>query len=218
MATLDEITYNIAQLAGKDTDTAYINRVKFSVMYHRSLLCRRDFDRHGFIAPQFALPLGCIKMVEADSAQCFGIDLPCNLVKSKVPIPAPLRLRSGNAFLYVGTVDGRTPYSRMDMEDLRDIKYLGYSQKLPRYIYWDEHLFVFNAKPDKLKVNYVPDDPSKLDEFVDCNGNSAFDVDEDSYPISADMIQQITQSILNGEVRVDQPDQHNEIRNTDDGV
>ena len=44
--TLNEIAYNIADAAGRGTNAAYIERLKFQIKYYRSLLIRRDQERN----------------------------------------------------------------------------------------------------------------------------------------------------------------------------
>lgn len=212
MSTLPEITYNLAMLSGDDEDTAQINRYEEAVVYHRALIARRDLSLHSDIAPQFSSPLGCLKTVEADSAQCFGVDLPCNLVRTKKKIPAPLRLKGGNGFLFVGTVDTLTKYSEMSMEDLRFINAGTFSNSLPRYIYWDGYLYILNAKPEKVKVNLIVADPRKLEEYTNCDGDVAYDREVDEFPMPEDMVQRITQAIISGEIRIDKPEDLGEVK------
>lgn len=211
MSTLNHITYNISMLAGVDEDTAYINRVEQAVIYTRALLIRREVPLHSSIASQFSSPLGCLDMIEVDSAQCFGVDLPCNLIRTKIRIPAPIRLSGGNAFLFVGTVDGITKYSEMQMENLRFLNAGTFSNGLPRFIFWDGYIYGVNAKPAKIKINYIVEDPRKLEDFIDCSGQPLYTEDSE-FPLSEDMVQRVTQSIVNGEVRVDRPEDLGEIK------
>lgn len=198
-------------LSGVDEDTAYLNRVEYAVVYTRALIVHREVKLNSDIVSQFSSPLGCLPMKEVDSAQCFGIDLPCNLYRSKTKIPAPLRLRDGNPFLFVGSVDTLTKYSEIQMEDLRLMSGSTFSAGLPRFIYWDEYLYVVNAKPAKIKVNYIVADPRKLEDFTDCSGNPAYSEDSE-FPIPEDMVQRITDIIMKGEVRIDQKEDLGEVK------
>jgi hypothetical protein len=201
MASLNEIAYNISTLLGKPFDQALLEQLKFQIKYYRSLLIRRDFERNAFITPQYVQSLGCVAMVQVDLSECPTHLTGYTLFRSTERVPNPIRLKSGNAFTYVGSIDRIKPYRQISPEEVPYVNHAKFAKYQASFFYLDGYIFVYNVAPEVVNIQGMFEDPEKAAEFWDEEGNPCYS-DDSVYPVTGDMIQAITQSILAGEGRV----------------
>ena len=206
MATLNEIVYNIALQVEKPDDTVLLERLKFMVGYYRAQFIRQDQKRNHSIPSQFIQKLQEVQMSNQPAVSGIGgTDFGCRVWRSG-KIPKPVRLYDGSTFAYVGTVDGKTPYQEVNGVQADYAAYGKYNKQYPRYCYKNERIYVFNASPSAITIKGIFEQPQELFEFtadID-RGLPTPDLPEErEYPISMDMIQRITQSILATEMRVE---------------
>jgi len=206
MATLNEIVYNIALQVEKADDTVLLERLKFMVGYYRAQFIRQDQKRNHSIPSQFIQKLDEVSMsaqpaVEGLTPTEFG----CEVWRSS-KIPKPVRLYDGSTFAYVGTVDGKTPYQEVNGVQADYAAHGKYNKQYPRYCYKNERIYVYNARPSAITIKGIFEQPQELfGSTANIDRTSPLDqLPEDrEYPISMDMIQRITQSILATEMRVE---------------
>ena len=206
MATLNEIVYNIALQVEKPDDTVLLERLKFMVGYYRAQFIRQDQKRNHSIPSQFIQKLDEVSMsaqpaVDGLSFMEFG----CEVWRSS-KIPKPVRLYDGSTFAYVGTVDGKTPYQEVNGVQADYAAYGKYNKQYPRFWYKKELIYVFNTRPAAITIKGIFEQPQELfGDTANIDRTSPLDqLPEDrEYPISMDMIQRITQSILATEMRVE---------------
>ncbi len=203
--TLNEIAYNIADLAGKTDVPHFIERVKFNILYYRALLLRRDEDRNSRIPEQFLQSM-CVPMEQVNASDCSGVSSDCNIMRSVDRIPNPVHIKRGNAFIYVGSVDNEKSYAPTTTSQLPYIQYSTFTANHPLYYIQDWYLYVVNSISQTIRVKGVFEDPRKL-EVYNCEGEK-FD-DDSRFPCTADMVQRITASLVNGELQL--------VNNIDDG-
>ena len=204
MATLNEIVYNIALQVEKADDTVLLERLKFMVGYYRAQFIRQDQKRNHSIPSQFIQKLHELELSAAPEVDGLpDIDFGCDVLRS-AQIPKPVRLYDGSTFAYVGTVDGKTPYQETNGVQAEYASYGKYNKQYPRYIYKNERIYVYNASPKAITVKGIFEQPEELFGLTADIDRSAPILPEDrEYPISMDMVQRITQSILATEMRVE---------------
>lgn len=213
MATLNEITYNLALQVGKAEDNVFLERVKFMVGYYRALLIRQDQLRNHSLPTHFIQAIDCLEM-EASSAMecCDAVDIGCDVWRTKRTIPRPVRLYDGSSFAYVGGVDGVTPYQPTTPIQVEYMQYSKYAGRGAQYVYRNDRIYVVNARPAKILVRGIFERPEQLGDYLCCDGSPVFAEDKE-YPVSMDMVQRITQSILATELSVQNPqDDHDEVQ------
>lgn len=209
MATLNEIIYNIAEQKGLPDDAVLLSRLKFIVGYYRAQFIRQDQRRNHSLPSQFVQSLDCLEMESSSSLECCnGVDIGCDVWRSKKTIPRPVRIFDGSEFSYVGTGDGKQPYQRTTTVQADYARYNKYTSNIPQYIYTKDRIYVLNARPSKVMVKGIFEQPEELEGYVCCDGTSVFTADKE-YPMSMDMVQRVTQSILATEMQLQNP--------TDDG-
>jgi hypothetical protein len=210
MPTLIQIAYNIAEIKGRAEDLAFIQQTKFQVEYTRSLLFRRDFERTNIIPIQMLQQINGLEVIPVDAAEFSGVDVGCDIFRTKLQVPPPINIKGLNAFKYVGTIDWRRAYSYLDFNAVVYQKFNRYIKTPAAYYYREGHIYL-TTNPKKITVSYVLDEPSKLEGFLDSNGKPLFS-DEMDYPVSGDMLHRITQTILATEGSVNQAEDDHEVQ------
>jgi len=207
--TLNQIVYNIADIVDKTEIPHFVERLKFNVSYYRALLIRRDQERNTYLPEQFIQSF-CLDMEKVDASECCDIKVDCIIMKSTKKLPSPIRLKNGSPLSYVGTIDNLKSYAPMSVGELPFISFSSFTANIARYFVQEGYLYIINAKPKKVNVKGIFEDPRDLLDF-DCSGE-CYD-DDAEYPITADMVQRITQSLLAGELQmVDRTDDGNAVR------
>lgn len=207
MATLNEIAYNIAENLN-DQSEILINRLKFSIVYYRAMLIRRDYTRNNH------LPESLLQELVLDMEKIKYHDpVRHEFIRSKSKPPVPIRI-SGPVFHYVGGVDRKTPYQFIYPEQMEYQNHNKWVCKPPGYSYIDGYVTVHNISAGKVVIRGVFEDPSKVDEFKSENGeNIPCPTGDEEFPIPYDMIDIITKGILSGEMSIRRPgaDQGKEV-------
>jgi len=210
MATLNEIVYNIAEQVDKGDDAVLRQRLKFMVGYYRAQFIRQDQQRKHSLPSQFVQSLDCLEMEKSNIIECCEVDdVGCTVWRTKKEIPKPVRIYDGSEFAYVGTADAKQPYQRTTSVQHEYSRYNKYVNGMPQYIYTNDRIYVLNARPKKILVKAIFEAPEELEGFTCCDGTTVFSSDKE-YPISMDMVQRITQSILATEMRMVNPQDDND--------
>lgn len=205
MITLNHIAYNIAQSIGKEKDSAFVEQVKFQVMYYRSLIFRRDYERLRKIPSALLQTIPCVEMEEVDAAQCYGLEVDSPVYRTKQTIPAPMNLKGYSSFYYVGTIDWMNGFSYINPNRLETFRSSRYGSLQKRFYYANGRIYLVNVKADRISIKAVFEDPMELRRLKNCNGEPVY-TEKSIYPVTADLIQRITQSILSGEGRIVEPE------------
>ena len=67
----------------------------------------------------------------------------------------------------------------------------------------EDYLYIYNADGlEYINIRGVFEDPEDVSKFGDCADGSCYEGDKTPFPISMDMIQQINQGILGGELKM----------------
>lgn len=200
--TQSELVYNILNIwAGGRLSDDFIpsyNQVAFMVRYVRALLIRRDLNENWDVNPDYYQDLGCIKLIKADKAECCEIDLDCDILKTELKLPKPLRLKTKVAIL-VNAIDKQTLIDVIVPQRSPYIKYSKYTSKIPRVYYLNGYLYVPNTlELTYLNVRAILENPEEANDFL-CDGEACY-TSESEYPIPIDMVQPLTEMILSKEM------------------
>lgn len=201
--TKAEIIYNIRNLLqggriSDDTIPSY-RQVGFIVDYYRAALIRRDVEKNNFISPDYEQDLGCIEFTLVDKADCCNIELDCDVYKSVLEIPTPIRLYDKPAITFFGSVDKQNSF---DLILATRAPYIGYSKwtnKRPRGYYLNKHLWI----PEKYGVvaanaRIITEQPALVSQFVTCDNEPCY-TDDSQYPMPADMIETLVKMVISTE-------------------
>jgi hypothetical protein len=207
MTTLNEIVDTILNLynGGRISQSYRPTRlqVKYIVKYIRATLLRRDLDKDNLNPNTFFWQyLGCQELELVDEAECCGIELGCKILRTKDKLPTPIRGKMGD-FLKIYTIDRKTqiPIKRPEEID----SYISGNQFTGKTIVAtivNGRAYFYNTKTlAAVTPAGLFEDPTVAANYVNCDGVACYS-DDDEFPIPADMIQQLIQMILTGEMKI----------------
>lgn len=194
MATLNQIAYNIAGAVDKNTDPVFINRLKFQIEYFRALFIRRDAVQN-FNIPDAMIQTMLVDLEWIDSVTACGVAIPCQFLRSVNKLCTPINIKGQSGFTYVGTVGGGEGYQYVQPEQVVYALTSKWTGGSPKYFYKDNYLYIVDARPKCVEVRMACESPATGgEEGVDNLGCLDHDAE---YPITMDMVQRITEAILN---------------------
>lgn len=209
MTSLNEISYDLAEVKGNENNYAYIERMKFHVVNYRATFIRQDQSRGNRLPVSLIQQIGCMEMKEVPSTECCGVDLGCTVWRTVERLPETVRLKWGDDFTYVGPVDGYDGYRQITKVAAAYRDYDRFSGKSPYYVYENGYLYIYGAKPKKLLVKAIFADPRALTTFKGCDGKCYSD--DDDFPIPKDMIPLILKAIKADVLQIEPPDQTEKV-------
>ena len=189
MTTLNQIANNILNKlsGGRSTHNEYISldQIKFNVDYYRSLIIHRDLERAVLEQNSFYQTIDVEFTDEGD-----------NTFKSTEKLPNIVRL-SHRFPIYINK-DKAIPLTIGN--SIRYMDYNKYTSNDPRAYILDDYLFIKNYDAnDSLEVRAIFETPSEAYIF---NGNDPLDVDDMRYPISSDVLQRLSESLIGGDMEL----------------
>lgn len=201
--TLREITNNISSLLDDRIErTDYtIDQIIYTLNYYRSLFLRRDVQRGSRLIPFEQEITDTFDLLDSNS---FGR----NALKSQSDIPKPVRMKEMDAggLTYVGERTADVSYPVLQIHRRRFSEYAKYSHSKTFASYLDGKVYLFGGLPDSLSSGDTKDFDirgifEKPEEVMELN-NPSSDIMSLEYPISSDMLQRITQSLISGEISI----------------
>jgi hypothetical protein len=201
--TLNEIAHNILNLVrggqSHHDESISLRQIKFNVQYYRAMLVRRDFARNGMTTRHLEQDLGCIELKKVDATKCCKLPLSCHVMKSIQKIPRTIRYNFTDALTYVGAIDGITDIPIVNPHMVKYLIWDKYTKDNTKAYMIEDYLYLANAHEiGFVNVRGVFEDPEEVADF-ECDDNKCYD-DNSIYPIPADMMQAITQGIIQGEL------------------
>jgi hypothetical protein len=203
--TLNEIAYNLLNLmrGGRSTheENISLEQIKFNIRHYRAVMVRRDFARNGLVTRHLEQSLGCLELEKVDGSQCCGLDIGCDVYKTKLPLPKTLRFNFEEAITFVGAADGLTRIPIVSSSIIKFLQYDKYTYDNKKAYTLGDYLYIFHAEGMQyVNVRGVFENPEDLAKY-DCDGSSCYDEDAD-YPIPMDMLQAINSGIIQGELKL----------------
>jgi hypothetical protein len=206
MTSLNEIVYNILNLlrGGRTSNTDHLSleQIKYMVKYYRAVFLRRDQERNLNRSSAFEQELGFITLESVDPSEVTGINSGEMVYKTSRQIPKPLRLKRSEAITYV-SVDNKVgpPLSMLDSVRTPWQRFNKYTSDKPFVFIRDNYLYVTgDFYGDKIYVRGIFEDPEAVFNFAQEDGIAIYDEDS-PFPISGDMLEGITKSIVSGELQ-----------------
>ena len=221
METLNQIAENIAYKLGDQFNFTLRESIKDSIIYYRAKYIRDDADRNFISEIHFAQVL-TLQFQVVNLLNEFGADFSCisaicedvqlqdkyNILKSKKPIPLPIRLKSmgRSPYMYLGKVDGSRNFSYTTLDKYPYFRTLKYSSKNIFFVIINGYLYIINnltecdinesLKLCNVMLKGIFENPRDI--YNACTNSDVF-MDDMPFPISKDMLMQISNGILKGE-------------------
>lgn len=207
MATYNEIAYNILNLMRGGSvfsdEPLQKEQVIFMVDYCRGMIIKKELNKKKQIDKQLVQDLGCVEMIQVDRAECCEVDSNCVVYRTEEKLPT-LTNSDTEMITYVGGIDKRTPYNLLSKSYAIRAKHSKYASKSINVYYVNGYLYVENYPYDLKHINIqgVFEDPSKVQDFIDCNKNNNCQLGYDAeYPAPGWMISIITDTIIRRELQ-----------------
>lgn len=188
--TPNEITTVLTAPFGKVFDTPFklmlMKRVDIWRSRHvRNALEKQPADRRFFKSTIF------LSLEEATTTEC-NIPVNCKVWRTS-ELPGILRANS-ILFDYVGAVNGMNPFSLSDAGMLQYKTKGKYSKKVVPFLFQNKRLYFLENIP-MVRVDFVPDYPSELEQFTCAGTSGTCDFWNAEYPCTGEILQLIMQSI-----------------------
>ena len=211
MATLDELSYNILNIArgglSSDDDRLNIRQIKFWIKYYRayyikSLASKESLRDVAVLDPQLVQDLGCVTLTEVDKANCPDVLWGQNVKRAEIPklIDIPLE----KSITFVGLADKTTPIIMGNA----NVSYFKSQQRftgnMRRSYFIGKYIYVtdpFNEDIDYINVRGIFDDPTQI-TYTDADNNVQGFKDTDEYPMPLSMAVEINASIMQRELQM----------------
>lgn len=204
--TLDEISYNLLNLfrGGRSSQDELISlsQIKFNVKHYRAMFIRRDFARNGLVTRHLEQDLRCVKLEKVDLSKCCNITLNCPAYRSVKKIPRTVRFNFEEAITYVGDVSGLGRIQLIRPYEANYITADKFTGNNAKAFMIEDYLYVLHPKgADYVNVRGIFEDPEEVSEFIDCGGQPCY-TGASQFPMPMDMVQAITQGMIQGELRL----------------
>ncbi len=205
MATLRQIAFNVRNIieGGRtsENDVPSYRQIIFMINYYRALFIRRDLDRNYLLPNDIQQDLGCVKLIEVDEAECCEIATGCNVLRTELKLPKPIRAKNGLLITYVGSVDKKQKFDIILPERAPYIGFSKYTQHIPRVYYLNGYIYITGSNAlTYINIRGVWSNPEDVKRFQECEDGECY-TDDSEYPMSDDMIEGLTKAILNGEIK-----------------
>lgn len=201
---------NIYNNGRTDKDvTVSEDQISFWIISKRDKYLRQKIAK-GEDLRDYSQDLGCIELEFVDKAECCNVDIGCEFLRTKVPVPLflgdPTR---------IGPVDPLArPWQPIAYPRIPFEKYAPwYSKKFIKtfskdftgyqYIYYDPEYAPQGKFLKYMNIQAVLVDPTMAVQFNNCNtGTSCFDPKKDPFPISLSLWNDIRKDILMTELKL----------------
>lgn len=224
MATLKEIAYNIKNTVegGRSTQSSPFSprQIAFFAIYYRNLLIRRDVNYWKRV-DQLEQDLGLLSVEVTEEAVGKANEMPKAIARTSREIPKPVRMRRRAPFTFIGSPDLDESYSFSTIGQARHQSHGRYTDNDSRSFFHDSRIYLTSDKVADL-INDLLDggslsdlDTSVVEESITTirvkgifadpreawsfREQKPYDWDKELEGMPEDLIQRITQSILNGE-------------------
>jgi len=203
MATLNEIAYDIAIEHGKyklaDVKfTDLVEVIKRAVKERYALYVRRDVERNGGSDEFYQTITAALTKVDKSEADCYPIG--CIILRTVNKIPKAVRLKIPSIFKFVGTLDRSISFTKTNLEELPFTFVNDYTANIPRYIYKDSYIYVFNVNKIKnIAIEGIFIDVINGSISICPSADGAcidLDADDMEYPIPLDVLSLVKADVL----------------------
>jgi hypothetical protein len=191
------------------SETISLRQLETWVDQYRALLLKRDLDKGKFPNPDYIQEIDYLQLDIVDAA---GSNLSSSnvlnlssgeyILKSKLPLPNTIDLNFKSGFMYIGTVVGDelqfVPEGRSKWQ-----KFKKYTMNDSICFLKNNYLYVLNnERLNYITVRGVFEVPSEVGRFVNPITNQPYFNIDTKYPIPINMIPELKQMILKGELGI----------------
>ena len=202
-ATINEIASDIRNMATSG-DLSYAFRIEDEQIYFwiheaRAMLISQALSKRQNITDVWLQAIKCLKLIQVDASECCLTPSSCYVLRSEEQLPITIETHLDNSIVRVTTTDGDI-ISKSNPFEAKYNKYNKYTAEKPQWFIQNGYLYITNTDIlEYVTVYGLFEDPTSLAGFIDCNGQSCFDIDS-PYPVSLKMANEITNYIIKAKV------------------
>lgn len=186
--TLNELAYNVLNKlsGGRSTNNAYISldQIKFNINYYRSLLLHRDLNKSQMQNDFFYQSVD-VSLNQENSAIYKSVSVVPDFVHLYYQYPARI-------------FDGETSYPLVSYNLHRFNSNARSTKQSKRAYFLNGYLYLYDPSNTltSIELQAIFENPSQAYIF---NGADPEDVDDMPYPITGDMAQRVSESLIKGD-------------------
>lgn len=185
--TIQSLAEEIVFDYNKSFDKETIRRIELAIIGYRASIIREEYARTGRFSNNLIHTL-TLKVITVPENECCTKIEGCEVQRTEVKVPKPVRAKDGTSFLYVGDTDGGTPYTFAQISEIPFLdKGNRFAKKRPYYTYENGYIYLHKVNTGKVRISFIPENLEDLEEIVDCHGNTC----NTDLTIPADMAKQI---------------------------
>ena len=198
---MNEITTEIAEALGKEQDEPLKRVIANKVDAWRSTLIVRSLQKHPEERKFFTQTV-YVPMVLANEIPCPTPFNACQVAKSKLYVPKPMRL-GNELFEYVGSIDGQNPFKEAAVGTSQ---FLAKGRWMQKVVFWEyenksirirgNDLTPYTNRLPMIRIDGVFDNPRAVMAYNCRNNQGNCDYWDNPYPVTGDIKQMIVQYIL----------------------
>lgn len=206
--TLNEIAENIAYKMGDQFNDTLRQSIIRTVLVYRAKLIRDDLDRNTLSEHHFVQYLN-IPLIETNIHEELDVVI-CNklidcipnkrnnILKSKIPLPKSVRLKSWgkSSYKFIGLSNGSNSFIITTLDGRHFTSYLPYQDQYIVATIINNNLFILNnSKICSFLLGGIFENP--IEAMKGCINNTF--PEDTEFPIGIDMLHSIEKSIVTGE-------------------
>ncbi len=207
MATLNQIVTEILDITNRPHDTLFKERLKLTFKHERSTLIRQALNKYNDVTlfkQRYTVAISTSTLSDSlTNTTSTGVRRTTNKIYK------PIRYNTDVPFNFVGSDSGTVSYLYTELSELPYISELPNNALAIRYTYRNEYIYIYGSESTLASINYISiESPLELPESViptqtysDTQAETIYN-DDMEFPIPDDMIQDIKNRILSGELRV----------------
>jgi len=193
MATLNTLSYQVAESFDRGTDFIFLERVKDLIISTRNLFVHRETDKYG-INDRYIQPyLADLTLVNASVDPT--ISSKYEVLRTTNKIPAPIRFNTDVPFVFVGSLDRMIPFRYMKpyiMKSSRSLRLIG---SAICYFYTNEYVYIWNnTKLERVLIEAIYEQLDVTQDHTDPTGLCY--KDDMEFPLAGDMLNAVIEEVI----------------------
>lgn len=209
MTTKNQIIYDILNTirGGAISNTEKISKelLSFQIDNIRAKLIRQDQNKKRSINPDL-IQILCVDLELVDKTSCPCEITDCTILRSILPIPECIELEHRNLLISVGPTD--LTKSRFSLLPYHRAKYYNpnkFSKNITGCFIYNQYLYIISPNMlsqliEKCVAEVIIERPEEARAFV-CDRRECYS-DDDRYPVSAAMIDDIKNIIIQNSLKI----------------
>lgn len=202
MSTIRELVYNLRGLV-KDSKSDDIDlsdrQYEYIINYLREKVVVQQLQKGRSVSSNLIQDLGQVKLELIDAGEGY-IETDKYILKTSRAIPQPIEGNQMDLFTYIGGLDKSSPIPFKAKARAPWRKYTKYQSKIPMAYFLNQHIYIQDTDNllENINIEGVFSNPREAFNFVYPDK----DFDNERYPISGKLIDQINSLFKNQELSV----------------